>query len=566
MSDNTHMEQEYDVTREVSDQTKEVYQNGPQQQADPTGFEANIPGDDQSDDTQTDSVAQSYHDHVVITVAQDQGIYPRPPLLESFNDEIEDSVDFDRSGDVPDDEESFLTDYPADQNHSEEDDQDIPAEESALTSSFSDESDDDASEEMQAEEILAMMNLEDTKESLKKQKSAESSPGDMLDSSITGSQDGFGSIDDNANDTDFLKSFSLDDINDDSSEMDQSVTFKDTTKIILSRLVLYSIILFIVSKVEYSDKMIRVASFVLAGFALLSAPAIRPLEKLDDVLKRYIRIALAIADMGVAMLLIYMSGSSGNLLMLSLPLITFTNGFYGINFQLAFIAMISTILYYLADIAIGDSGIDSFDYRIGFYVQMGVMVWLISWHYVLEWYKQRETLRYEFLKGIENCLDKLPKPIMEKLAVLFNVERLRGIEHKYQTKMGELLAVLEKKDSEIAFYKENLQNSDAGEDYAVNEINSMLELENLSLKENNKKLMELNKSLESRVQMLTSELDIANTELERVYNSINEEETGSEESDEGEVVVETIDEDDDVELKPGFHEDVPADPAQTANE
>ncbi|MDX9703425.1 MAG: hypothetical protein RBU23_10325 [Candidatus Auribacterota bacterium] len=392
-------------------------------------------------------------------------------------------------------------------------------------------SDEDIYSEFQAEKIMAMMNAEDKKSSGKKKSTGSDDSVVDLGSGILSGQAGTG----NDELDPFSKDFKLfDDQKDEKKQQveDEPFRIKDTTVIIMSRMVLYMVLLYILPKITYIDNTTYTASILVVVAALISAIAIRPLEKMDHVFKQYLGVALAIADMGIALILIYMSGSSGNMLMLAFPLITLTNGFSGINFKLAFIAMLSTMLYYSADIAIGDSGIDSFDYRNGFAIQIGVIVWLISWNFVLEWFRGNQGLRYELLKSIENIIDKLPKPIMEKLALLFNMEKLKGIEHNYQLKIEELDENIAKKDKEIAFLKENLQNGGGGEEYAVNEINSMLELENLSLKENNKKLMELNKSLESRVQMLNQELEIANTELERVYSSINHEEETSDNPDE----------------------------------
>lgn len=381
---------------------------------------------------------------------------------------------------------------------------------------------DDISNEIEAEKILAMMNAEDNKSFGKKKSGGLDDSVEGLDSSM------FGGMGTQKDDLDpFSKDFKLfGDKNDskDVSEEEKLLRINDTTGIIISRMVLYIVLLFIVPKIQYIDNTTYIASMMLVAVALITAVFIRPLEKMDRVLKQYFRIAFAIGDMGIAVILIYLSGSSGNLLMLAFPLITLSNGLHGINFQLAFIAMVSTMLYYSVDIAIGDFGIESFDYRIGFFVQLAVITWLISWNFVLEWLKNNQKLRYAMLKSIENIIDRLPKPIMEKLALIFNMEKLKGLEHNYKMKIEELDELIAKQNKEIAFLKENLQNGAGGEEYAVNEINSMLELENLSLKENNKKLMELNKSLESRVQMLSQELEISNTELERIYNSINEDE------------------------------------------
>ncbi len=388
---------------------------------------------------------------------------------------------------------------------------------------------DDLSNEMQAEEIMAMMNAEDNKSSGKK----KSGDGGGLDAGMFG-----GGGDDDGADP-FSKDFKLFDeeqSSDKSVDKEHPFTVTETTRIIISRFLLYAILTAIVPQVKYVDQTIHTASLFLVVVALISTILIRPLEKKDLVFKQYLRVALAIADMGVALILIYLSASSDNLLMLAFPLITLTNGIYGINFQLAFIAMLSTMLYYSAEIAIGDFGIDTFDFRTGFFIQVCVILWLITWNFILEWFKNNKTLRYELIKFVERAIEKLPKPILDKLSVIFSMEKLTGLEHTYQSKMEELDALIAKQETEIKFLKENLQGN-GSEDYGVNEINSMLELENLSLKENNKKLMELNKSLESRVQMLSQELEIANTELERIYNSINEDGEGQESESQDEEMI-----------------------------
>ena len=303
--------------------------------------------------------------------------------------------------------------------------------------------------------------------------------------------------------------------------------FKASTRIIFSRIIYYLFITIFIFNVAFPDFLRFYGSLLLVGICLYLNKFLKRIDKFNYVVQGYLNLTASVFDMGVTVFIMYLSGSSRNLFMLSFPALTWVYGFYGFNSGVIAIFLFNTILFYITGITFGRSDITNLNIELGFYSQLFVLTWIISIHAFTKWFRSQSDLRYEVVKMIEKLFSKLPKSVFQQIASLMNSEELNGLKYKFKKAIEHLQLQIIERDQEIEFLKENGGGGEGGgmqDNFAVNEINSLLDIENLSLKENNKKLMELNKSLEQRVQMLAQELEIANSELERVYSSINDDE------------------------------------------
>ena len=303
--------------------------------------------------------------------------------------------------------------------------------------------------------------------------------------------------------------------------------FKTSTRLIFSRITYYLFLSIFIFNVPYPDFLRLYGSILLVGYCFYSNKFLTKINRFNPIIQDYLTFTTAVFDMGVTIFLMYLSGSSRNLFMLSFPVLTWVYGFYGFNVSVIGIFLLNTLLFYITGITFGRSDISTLNIELGFYSQLFVLTWIITIHAFSKWFRSQSDLRYEIVKMIEKLFSKLPKSVFEQIASLMNAEEIMGLKHKFKQAIEHLQLQIIERDQEIEYLKQNgVEGGGTMQDnFAVNEINSLLDIENLSLKENNKKLMELNKSLEQRVQMLVQELEIANSELERVYSSINDPET-----------------------------------------
>ncbi len=304
-------------------------------------------------------------------------------------------------------------------------------------------------------------------------------------------------------------------------------------KIFLSRSAYYFLLFVLVSFVPYSNKFNHTSSLAIVFTFLTGNYFILKMSSWPVLFLRYIMFSLNVLDIGVCTFLIFLNGSANNLLILAYPALICSYSMYTIKIDFLFLFVLNILSFWISSITFDTYGIVFFEFKTGILIYTGLLAWIITFNYFMKLLKKNDELRLSFFKFIEKVIDRLPKEIKDKLEVIMSAEKFRILELEFRKKVQEIGQSLYAKDQELKFYKETLQSSiksgDSDDmDSAVNQVNSLLEIENLSLKENNKKLMELNKTMEERVRSLTSELEIANTELERIYSSLNESQSSDE--------------------------------------
>lgn len=307
---------------------------------------------------------------------------------------------------------------------------------------------------------------------------------------------------------------------------DQTI-FKFLTKVFIGRSIFYFLLFVLVSFVPYTNKVNYATSLALVFVLLTGNYFLLKLSSLPDVLLRYIMFSVTVIDMGICTFLIFLNGSSNNLLILSYPLLICSYSISSVKLDFIILFILNLLTFWIASITFDTHGIIFFEFKTGFLIYSGLLVWVFSFQHFVKWLKNDHMFRRAAFGFLEKIIDGLPYEIKNKLESIMSSEKFRILEFEFRKKIEEIRQSLYAKDQELKFFKETLQSSIKSDDpdsmdSAVNQVNSLLEVENLSLKENNKKLMELNKTMEERVRSLSAELEIANTELERIYTSLNE--------------------------------------------
>lgn len=302
---------------------------------------------------------------------------------------------------------------------------------------------------------------------------------------------------------------------------------KTTTKIVFFRSIYHLVLIVMISSISYTEMYRFYASLAAVIAAFTTNYFVIKAERLSEVLKGYLSVALAIMDMGLNVLLLFFYASSYSSLLLAFPIFTLIYGLNGINIRLGFVCFLSMVFYFFSEIAFNKS----FNLKIGFFSQVSVLLWIGGLWWCVRFVKKNPFLRYQVISLFNKIGSKIPKQFIERLSSVFVSEKFDALEFEFRKKFTELIGIINQKQKKIDFLGENLRSEKGDEfteninmDSAISEVNSLLEMENLSLKESNHKLMEVNKSMEERIRILTQELEITNSELERTYSSIKDDE------------------------------------------
>ncbi|MEW6535869.1 MAG: hypothetical protein AB1454_09640 [Candidatus Auribacterota bacterium] len=312
-------------------------------------------------------------------------------------------------------------------------------------------------------------------------------------------------------------------------ELNSNKLFCNTTiTTVVGRFTAYMLLLGILLTVDYPDYIRFMASVSIIFIALASNFYLFLAQNLKPLVKNYLRGALAIFDTGIITLLIFIQGSSLNAIILMYPILTWTYSFNGINLALLCVFLFNMVFYYISGIMFNPVGIFTFNIYIGIAVHLGLVLWIFSFSGLFKLANKKYSLGYRFIEYMEKVLDFLPDSISSKLQLFCQTKNFRILEDEFRKKASELISIIQTKEAEICLYKEHLETLNSTDEpdedieMAFSEINSLLEMENLTLKEANKKLTETNKDLEERINTLSEELEIANVELERIYSSMQD--------------------------------------------
>lgn len=307
-----------------------------------------------------------------------------------------------------------------------------------------------------------------------------------------------------------------------------SLFFKDIITLVFSRLLFYIVLTCLLFVVEYPDTMRLVTSYALLCVGFVSALCTVFIKNCSVVLRSYIRISLAVIDTGIITILLFISGSPQNSIIIAYPLLSWTFSLNGAPVQFVSVFLINMCFYFLSGILFFGIGLFSFNIYFGIGLHSVIIAWTFFCHRTLRIVAEKYNLSYRIMEYTEQLISNLPQNVAVRLQSFFQTKIFRVLEREFRTKIEYLVSIINAKEEEVQFFKDRMENmsgekSDDDEDGAVNEINSLLEMENLSLKEANSKLTEANQTLEEQIKSLSEELEIANSELERVYSSMNEE-------------------------------------------
>lgn len=293
---------------------------------------------------------------------------------------------------------------------------------------------------------------------------------------------------------------------------------KTTINIVLSRSLFYLIFMMIILNAHYPDMTRFFASVIIISLVLASTFLVIFLKGINPILLKYIRLALAVFDLGIISSLFYLNGGSSSTLLLAFPIFVWAFSINGMDYHLITVASLSIIFSSICKVAFTRFSIFSSQFLIEMLLQIGLLIWMVGFSEIMRKLKKADiSLSLLFIKLLGQLIDKLPDEYASKLKAIFFSEGYKILESEFRKRFSHLISVIVEKENLIKAFKEP-RSAGTTRVITKNGANTLVELQKVSLAEENEKLLDLNHTLEEKVKVLTKELDTVNMELERMYS------------------------------------------------
>ena len=334
---------------------------------------------------------------------------------------------------------------------------------------------------------------------------------------------------------------------DDLKEEQPFTVLSAISKLLVIRSMMFFVLLMAVLNIHYSEQVYFLGSVGLVLCAVGGNILLIRFTTVSAVLKRYVVVSSAIVDIGILCAAVFFNEASSAHLFFLFPFLTILYGFLCNTVQLSAIAVTSVLVHMLAYSAFDYRVIISANYLSAAIVHCISFAWIICFQKMIWLIRKNTFLKYHIFEVLTHILDNLPASVAKKVSCLLQLQKIDSLEYEFRKKFNELADIINEKTVEIEKLKTRME-SGAGRDdefeqgvsNAVMEINNLMEIENMTLRDENEKLSEMMKGYEDRIESLNQELETLNHELERTYRDKEKKDGASAQKEQTEKVFDSV--------------------------